>query len=107
MNTTKPCRWFHFSLRTLFVVVTMACVWLGMQVKWIRDRQRAIDTVSGWSLGARAPWSIRLLGEQGVDRIVLDPQTAKKRERVQQLRHLFPEAKLLIIVGDFVAVISE
>jgi len=36
-----PRRWFRFSLRTLFVVLTILGVWLGVQVKWIKDRHAA------------------------------------------------------------------
>jgi len=32
-------RWFQFSLRTLFVVVTVSAVWLGWELKFIRDRK--------------------------------------------------------------------
>jgi hypothetical protein len=35
-------RWFRFSLRTLFVLVTVSCVWLGYHLNWIRERQAFI-----------------------------------------------------------------
>ena len=38
-------RWFRYSLRTLFVVLTVFCVWLGVQVKWIRDRREAREWI--------------------------------------------------------------
>jgi hypothetical protein len=34
-------RWFQFGLRTLFVVVTVVAVWLGLIVKVVRDREWA------------------------------------------------------------------
>ena len=34
-------RWFRFSLKTLFVVLTLFGVWLGVQVNWIRQRREA------------------------------------------------------------------
>ena len=37
MNTRRPRR-FRFSLRTLFVVVTVGCVWLGWQVSIVAKR---------------------------------------------------------------------
>jgi len=42
-ETTPPVRrrWFRFSLRTLLVVVLLLAVplaWMGVQLKWIRDR---------------------------------------------------------------------
>ena len=35
-------RWFRYSLRTFFVLLTVFCIWLGVQVHWIRDRHAAI-----------------------------------------------------------------
>jgi hypothetical protein len=32
-------RWFQFGLGTLFVVVTIFAVWLGWELKFIRERQ--------------------------------------------------------------------
>jgi hypothetical protein len=40
---TAPCRrWFRFSLRTLFVVVTVLACWLGWQVNVVAQRRTAI-----------------------------------------------------------------
>lgn len=42
----KPRRWFHFSLRTFFVLVALfgfALGWLDIQVKWLRDRRTALN----------------------------------------------------------------
>src|SRR5689334_19564886 len=71
--TTPRYRWFRFSLRTLFVLVTLLSIFLGfvgVQIKWIHDRH----TAEAWvrrhhALGASsvvtapAPWSIRVFGE--------------------------------------------
>src|SRR6266496_1528860 len=81
-------RWLRFSLRGMFVVLTLFGIWLGFQVNWMRQRQEArrwieqhespgewsrvnpIDVV--WTKldgtkhpgkAADAPWSLRLLGE--------------------------------------------
>jgi hypothetical protein len=35
----RRCRWFRFSLRTLFLLVTLLGVFLGVQVQWVRDRR--------------------------------------------------------------------
>jgi hypothetical protein len=35
-------RWYQFSLRTMFVLVTVACVvlaWVGYSLNWIRQRR--------------------------------------------------------------------
>jgi hypothetical protein len=34
-------RWFRYSLRTLFVVMTVVCCWLGWNVHIVRQRQAA------------------------------------------------------------------
>src|SRR5262245_51555998 len=94
---TEPARrrrgWFSYSLRTFFVVLTILGVWLGVQVKWIRDRHAALEWVEAvnsrpistapgadwvsmevryqWTneLVVPAPWQIRMLGEDGVAEI--------------------------------------
>jgi len=35
-------RWFRWSLRTMFVVVTV-CGWIGYQLNWIRQRHEFIE----------------------------------------------------------------
>lgn len=48
--TTPKRRWVHFSLRTMFVVVTVACVALGIVLHRARTRRealRAIDELGG------------------------------------------------------------
>jgi len=46
--TDKPKpkrRWLQFSLRTMFVVVTVFCVFLGMVVKRARDQKLAVEAI--------------------------------------------------------------
>ena len=40
-----PRRWLQFSLRSLLVLLTIACVWLGWKVERARKRGEAIDAV--------------------------------------------------------------
>ena len=104
-------RWFRFSLRTFFVLLTIFCVWLGVQVKWIRDRHEALqlhDSISvdfyggiivegggsrmiSHSPKAKAPWGIRIFGEAGVGTILVDPPETD----YSRLTALFPEAKVI------------
>ena len=44
-NPSKPRRrWFQFSLRTLFVLVTVLCVWLAVTVERVRRHgERFLD----------------------------------------------------------------
>src|SRR5262245_5702551 len=78
-----PSRRFRYSLRTLFVVVTLLCVWLGYSLNWIRQRrefiaeQQARDAViTKWGgeiasphppgqAAPRAPAGLWLFGESG------------------------------------------
>jgi hypothetical protein len=100
-------RWFRYSLRTLFVLVTVFGIWLGVQVKWIRDRHEALNWLRESELtydygSAPAPWSIRVLGESGIQMIGSRPTTYlgyKEEElppsplpKLREIQPLFPEA---------------
>ena len=102
----KPRRWFRFSLRTMFVLLTVFGVWLSVQVKWVRNRaefKRAhpefFHRAAAWQAYStvQAPWSIRLLGETGVAEVEIDydyEQELKPESQAvkQQAKSLFPEA---------------
>ena len=38
-NLPKPRRWFRFSLRTVFLVVTVGCCWMGYQASIVSHRK--------------------------------------------------------------------
>jgi len=121
----KSRRWFRFSLRTMLVLVTLVGItigWTGMQLKWIRDRQEAIrwlessadpnDTDGAWRGGrqyttyesyqnSNAPWSLRLFGERGIDRLHIDKSALRPNDRHQarDFEKLFPEARIRIYDG--------
>ena len=109
----KPRRWFRFSLRTCFVVLTLFAVWLGVQVKWVSDRRAARQwiaehqpqpeagrytwyTLSPTYTRPPLPWVLKALREQPVHliSIAVGPDD---REDVERLRKLFPEAEVLTI----------
>ena len=51
MTLTPKRRWFSFSLRTLFVVVTVFCLWLGWNVQIVHERNAMRDKIrrnGGW-----------------------------------------------------------
>lgn len=105
-------RWYQFSLRTMFVLVTLACVvlaWVGYSLNWIRERRAILRTnamdVSDW-IGIlipngrpverpRAPGGLWLFGEKGVTEIQSGASS------VEHVRRLFPEAVVVPLLSDF------
>ena len=103
-------RWFTFSLRTLFIVATVAGVWLGYELNWIRQRRAIIaDSASCIEYGeARsAPGLLWLFGEPGYAEIrpryytpnwfpLFTPAAAQEhRQERRRIRALFPEAETI------------
>jgi len=88
----------RYSLRTLLLVVTIVALWLGYSANWIRQRRefsKQPDVIASilptWPNGdhVKAPWQIRILGEQGVDAISTPDTQREEAER------LFPESDFM------------
>ena len=122
MTTLAPKRrWFRYSLRTLFVVVTVCAVLLSWPLSWVHQRhaflavQQEAHSAAGFdgyeSTDAEgkadvvewraAPIMLRLFGETGhtyVDVYVdgKDPRelTALDKQRIWEASRLFPEAAI-------------
>ncbi len=113
MTTAPNRRWFRFSLRTLFVVVTcLGCLlgWLAYNLNWIRERRHAVRWLSQQELFGpgmvksehqpELPWSLRVLGEDpsydvvwvfpGPEEFVDIPAF---RRRMATIAPLFPETR--------------
>lgn len=115
---------FRFSLRTLFVLVTIVgsiLGWIGEQVKRIRDRREALQWIVDYyarslardrgslmppqkgdyisHAGIKAPWSLDILGEASVERLVVyeDWLNADAPYIFDELKSLFPEANVTVI----------
>ena len=98
MTETKPKRrWFRFSLRTLFVVVTIvgvAACWVTYQLNWIRQRHAFLNSsdvlseAPGFS-NEPAIWPLSWFGEPAPRKHFVP---FAKIERAQQL---FPEAPIM------------
>jgi hypothetical protein len=108
-DATPKRRLFRFSLRTLFVVVTLAGLFLGWRaycLDWIRQRHDWIDHPTSVYMhcngGHSPPWYLRLFGEkQGLEVISMrfvpwtepEPElTAEQRVQYDRIQRLFPEA---------------
>lgn len=98
MNSKPKRRWFQFSLRTFFVLVTLICVgfgyWVHWSKEWIRQRHEALASgaVTDWNPPEDeitiAPAGLWLFGERGVKQIVCHKEDKELATR------LFPESKL-------------
>jgi hypothetical protein len=125
MTPAPKRRWFSYSLRTLFVVVTVFACWLGYQLNWIRERHallsrpHAVSYVSGVDGlspdQVPAPLSLRAFGERGCWLLYLtfvddergsncDSNEPEERSRllnpnelleIERARRLFPEASVV------------
>jgi hypothetical protein len=105
-------RWFQWSLRTLFVVVTALCVWLGYHLNWIRERHALLDepnvTASFLPMQHAPSFSLRLLGERGANSVFLEypdwvfPKSSESDEAQKQKQRsarFFPEAEVRVWTG--------
>ena len=96
MTATK--RGWSFSLRTLFVVVTMAGCWLAYHVNWIHQRHalQASGQVEVVGRTIPAPGLLGWLGEPGHEAVFLYLQgptsTPDENREIESIRRLFPEA---------------
>ena len=101
-NRSTRRRWFRFSLRTLFVFVTLVCVWLGYSANWISQR-RAILRTDGISVPEKwrrpprplAPGGLWILGEEGFRAIIVAEQLQGSHDDlIERVKKLFPEANV-------------
>lgn len=102
-------RWLRFSVRTMFVLVTLLCIYLGWVMNWEWKRQAYLkeNDVAGPYLNddgsevesVLAPWSLRIFADKGVPILYLYP--TEEQELIRASR-LFPEAKVC-----FVAVMKD
>ena len=89
-------RWLRFSLRTLFVVLTLVscAVWYALgQSQWLRQRRAFLDgSEHGLSYGisnTRAPGMLWAFGESGITVIIVDKTDKPLAQK------LFPEARVV------------
>jgi hypothetical protein len=109
IDKPPPRRWFRFSLRTMFVVVTILAAvggWVASRLVWIRARDQLLYGQERWignsdvqrfSAGGYAgeqpdaPGMLWLFGDGGVGIISILDGT---NEDIQMAKTLFPEAEI-------------
>ena len=126
MNAPAPKRrWFRFSLRMLFTIVTVFACWLGYELNWLRQRHRVLDDHlvvhnDRFYEEDLAPGWLWLFGEQAYDELrylpdwpsdeMLAPFLVLMREKpgrrvskqeLARLQALFPEARFLGVGGGY------
>jgi len=116
IETPNRRSWFRFafSLRTMFVLVTLFACWLGYEVKFVQDRKAWMransalirpsePTLVGATTGMYiysegTPGSVRFwrrwLGDAPVSSIVFPESWINNNESHDRVKRLFPEAQL-------------
>ena len=99
-------RWFRFSLRTLFVLMSLLCIWLGWNVYQVRQRETVLQYLRQQQVFMEAnnypehPWRRSLpfiwswLGAKPVGRILL-PHWQYSDDDCRTIQRLFPEAAVI------------
>ena len=105
MTTVPRRRWYQFSLRTIFVLVTIACAgfgyWVHWSKEWIRQRHELLqqyrlnDGKLQGQNATRAPGGLWLFGEPAITELFCYPDQEEDAQR------LFPELQILFVVEDF------
>jgi hypothetical protein len=104
MDKPKPRRWFRFSLRTMFVLVTVACGflgWLGWNWQIVLERKAVFRSlvadrliIPTWEHPSQqpSPFPRNVMGDKQVNVILLEHGCPDKT--AARLRALYPEAKI-------------
>lgn len=92
----------RFTLRGMLVTMTLFACWLAYSANWMRQRRAVLRTGNvlsaltppnrGWEVSA--PFALRVLGEPGHRQLLVAPQVWDDPDQQQQIRELFPEAKV-------------
>jgi hypothetical protein len=107
VDTAPPPRrrWFRFSLRTLFIAITLFAVWLGSELRFVEKRRQFSSDGSAEGVWKRAwvleseptclftkaipPWR-RLFGDEAAAFVI-----CRTEAHAKDARRLFPEAAIL------------
>jgi hypothetical protein len=117
MRVDRPRRWFRFSLRTMFVLVTVGCIalgWLGWNWRIVRERQHCFDGIT-WSHAADGlrgtardipyvwcfpdespmPFPRNLLGDKRMKAFLIQSDLGEMA--IARIRRAYPEANVLLV----------
>jgi hypothetical protein len=97
-NQPKPRRWFRFSLRTMFVLVTVGCVWLGWEVNQVRVRAELRNSlkkqfeISGKEvyIGSDDSWRSRFLGDLKIKHVTFPGGSPRCWDLLVTAKAVFP-----------------
>ncbi len=97
----KLSRSIRFSLQGLFAVMTIAAIFLGYHVHWIRERHKVLDSVDSeiyteaFRYSKRAPGLLWMFGEVGRSWVYVSCETDAEWElQRKRTAQLFPEAEI-------------
>lgn len=107
MTAAPKRRWLSFSLRTLFVVVTVVACWLGWNLYTVRERSRIAIAASEGGGGVvfqhesrsrrvvkkDIPWSWKLLGAEPALWVWIP---SGMDEDLAYVRGIYPEAEVFL-----------
>jgi hypothetical protein len=102
MKPAPKRRWFQFSLRTLFVVVTVVALfsgWIGWRLNQARQRENLLQSlrVDGARItripAQSSPFMLRKFGTTYIGEILL-PSSRFSNADINRVRATFPEAKI-------------
>ncbi len=110
MISASNRRWLRFSLRTQFVVVTCACVWLAWTARHVQERRAAVESIQrgggkvflvAEAAGNKASEFTLIrhwCGDSAVAQI--EPPPAASPDDEDRIRKLFPEAYVYYLPRD-------
>jgi len=108
MSEWPKRRWFAFSLRTMFVVMSVFAIWFGWNVRCVRQRELAMQSGEPAIVGIgtyelnpgcrKLPYMWRWLGATPYYVIYLRPSATP--EDIARWKAMFPDARIEIDDGN-------
>jgi hypothetical protein len=120
MTTTPSRRWLRFSLRTLLILIALACCYLAWEIRFVQHRQHLLQEFRSQGIDAafqfmtaaehegrwidlppsfkepptRISWLRRMLGAEAMQSIhYIVGWEGYSEEKLSELQWAFPEAR--------------